>query len=83
MTDLARAETRYENLPDSARSRMGVRPGQKNVLLRVVVRDLTRTLTAADANAIRDRIYAGLHEGSAYEWSERAATAPAEPGYRC
>jgi phenylalanyl-tRNA synthetase alpha chain len=72
-----RAETRYEDLPASARARMGLRPGQKNVLLRVVVRDLTRTLTAADANAIRDRIYAGLHEGSAYEWSEQAAPAPA------
>jgi phenylalanyl-tRNA synthetase alpha chain len=72
-----RAETRYEDLPASARARMGLRPGQKNVLLRVVVRDLTRTLTAAEANAIRDRIYAGLHEGSAYEWSEQAAPAPA------
>jgi phenylalanyl-tRNA synthetase alpha chain len=72
-----RAETRYEDLPDSARSRMGVRPGQKNVLLRVVIRDLTRTLTAADANAIRNRIYAGLHEGSGYERSEQTAAAPA------
>lgn len=69
-----RAETRYEDLPASARSRMGLRPGQKNVLLRVVVRDLTRTLTAAEANTIRDRIYAGLHEGSAYEWSDHAPT---------
>jgi phenylalanyl-tRNA synthetase alpha chain len=74
---VVRAETRYEDLPGSARSRMGVRPGQKNVLLRVVIRDLARTLTAAEANAIRDRIYAGLHEGSAYEWSEQAVSAPA------
>lgn len=72
---MVRAETRYEDLPASARARMGLRPGQKNVLLRVVVRDLTRTLTAAGANAIRDRIYAGLHEGAAYEWSEQAAPA--------
>jgi phenylalanyl-tRNA synthetase alpha chain len=74
---VVRAETRYEDLPGSARSRMGVRPGQKNVLLRVVIRDLARTLTAAEANAIRDRIYAGRHEGSAYEWSEQAVSAPA------
>jgi phenylalanyl-tRNA synthetase alpha chain len=63
------AHTPYDELPEAARQRMGVRPGQQNVLLRVVLRDLTRTLTAAQANAIRDRIYRGLHEGSAYEWS--------------
>jgi phenylalanyl-tRNA synthetase alpha chain len=63
------AQTGYEDLPDSARVRMGVRPGQANVLLRVVLRDLDRTLTAAEANALRDRIYAGLHEGAAHEWA--------------
>ncbi|HEY6594341.1 MAG TPA: hypothetical protein VI011_09560 [Asanoa sp.] len=64
-----RSETAYADLPDSARRRMGLAPGQKNVLVRVVLRDLTRTLSTAEANAIRDRIYAGLHEGSAYEWA--------------
>ncbi|GFJ88584.1 hypothetical protein Prum_022260 [Phytohabitans rumicis] len=64
-----RAETGYPDLPEAARTRMGLRPGQKNVLLRVVLRDLRRTLTAEEANALRDRIYAGLHEGSAYEWA--------------
>jgi phenylalanyl-tRNA synthetase alpha chain len=64
-----RAQTPYDELPDSARTRMGLRPGQKNVLLRVVLRDLTRTLTAEEANALRDRVYAGLHEGSNQEWA--------------
>jgi len=63
------SETAYADLPEAARERMGVRPGQKNVLLRVVLRDLTRTLTAAQANALRDRVYDGLHEGSAHEWT--------------
>jgi phenylalanyl-tRNA synthetase alpha chain len=62
-------ETPYAELPDSARSRMGLRPGQKNLLVRVVLRDLARTLTTAEANALRDRIYAGLHEGAHHEWS--------------
>lgn len=66
---VVRSETGYDALPESARARMGLRPGQKNVLLRVVLRDLTRTLTAAEANALRDRIYAGLHEGEVYEWA--------------
>jgi phenylalanyl-tRNA synthetase alpha chain len=65
------AETPYGELPAVARSRMGLRPGQKNVLLRVVLRDLVRTLTADRANALRDRIYAGLHEGGNHEWAAR------------
>ncbi|HKA69419.1 MAG TPA: hypothetical protein VKG85_09915 [Actinomycetes bacterium] len=63
------SETGYRDLPESSRIRMGLRLGQKNVLLRVVLRDLDRTLTAAEANLLRDRVYAGLHEGSAHEWS--------------
>ncbi len=63
------SETPYERLPDSARARMGVVPGQKNILVRIVLRDLSRTLTADECNAMRDRIYAGLHEGSAHEWT--------------
>ena len=64
-----RTETGYADLPEAARARMGLRPGQKNVLLRVVLRDLRRTLTSDEANALRDRVYAALHEGSAYEWA--------------
>ena len=63
------SETPYEGLPPAARERLGLREGQKNVLLRVILRDLDRTLTAAQANGLRDRIYAGLHEGTAHEWA--------------
>jgi phenylalanyl-tRNA synthetase alpha chain len=59
------SETAYEDLPQAARVRLGLRPGQKNLLLRVILRDLDRTLTSADANRLRDRIYAGTHEGAA------------------
>jgi phenylalanyl-tRNA synthetase alpha chain len=63
------SETAYDDLPAAARERLGVRPGQKNLLVRLVVRDHERTLTAADANRLRDRVYAALHEGTAHEWS--------------
>jgi phenylalanyl-tRNA synthetase alpha chain len=63
------AETAYDDLPPAARDRLGVAPGQKNLLVRLVVRDHDRTLTAADANHLRDRVYAGLHAGTAYEWA--------------
>lgn len=56
-------ETAYADLPDQARERLGIRSGQVNVLVRLVVRPLDRTLTADDANAIRDRVYERIHEG--------------------
>lgn len=63
------AETGYADLPAAARERTGIRPDQKNVLLRLVIRDLDRTLTAAEANDRRDRVYAALHEGARSEWA--------------
>ena len=46
---------------------MGALPGQKNLLLRVVLRDLERSLTHAEANMLRDVIYSALHEGERAE----------------
>jgi len=63
------AETPYRLLPAAAVERMGVSPGQKNVLLRVVLRALDRSLTHAECNRLRDRIYPALHQGSRHEWS--------------
>jgi phenylalanyl-tRNA synthetase alpha chain len=62
-------DTPSEALPAGARVRLGIRPGQRNVLVRVVLRDLERTLTAQEANALRDQIYAVLHEGPVHEWA--------------
>jgi phenylalanyl-tRNA synthetase alpha chain len=61
--------TAYRQLPASAISRLGARPGQKNLLVRVVLRDLQKTLTNETANALRDRIYRALHQGTEYEWA--------------
>jgi phenylalanyl-tRNA synthetase alpha chain len=62
-------ETSYATLPPAARARLGMSPGQKNLLIRVVVRDLERTLTDEDANLLRDRIYEATHEGSEWMWA--------------
>jgi len=56
-------------LPASAISRLGAKPGQKNLLVRVVLRDLEKTLTNQTANALRDRIYRALHQGTEYQWA--------------
>ena len=72
------SETPGEALPEVARARLGLRPGQKNVLLRVVLRAHGRTLTDAEANGLRDAVYAAVHEGTAWTWAaprEAAATA--------
>ena len=63
------SETPYERLPAAAVARMGVSPGQKNMLVRVVLRALERSLTHAECNVLRDRIYAAVHRGSRQEWS--------------
>ena len=61
--------TPHERLPAPARARLGTEPGQDNVLLRLVLRPLDRTLTDAEANEVRDRVYAALHEGPHHEWA--------------
>jgi hypothetical protein len=63
--------TTCQQLPASAISRLGARPGQKNLLVRVVLRDLETTLTNQTANALRDRIYRALHQGTEYQWAEK------------
>ncbi len=56
--------TPYDDLPPAARERLRIRPGQDNALLRVVLRAADRTLTAAELNTLRDRLYHALHEGA-------------------
>lgn len=65
------SETSYLELSLAARRRLGISPRQKNVLLRLVIRDLERTLTSAEANELRDAVYAVLHEGSVRTWASK------------
>jgi len=64
-------ETPYAALPPSAVKRLALRADQKNVLLRVVLRALERTLTHDECNVLRDDIYAALHQGTTWEWATR------------
>nr|WP_282971439.1 hypothetical protein [Actinospica acidithermotolerans] len=63
------AQTACAELPPQALERLGARPDQKNVLLKVVLRSLERTLTDHEANVLRDRIYAAVHRGGARQWA--------------
>jgi phenylalanyl-tRNA synthetase alpha chain len=63
------AETPRGALPPQAAKRLGIRPNQKNVLLRVVLRHPTRTLTDDEGNRLRDSVYAAIHEGTEWTWA--------------
>ena len=61
------SETNYHDLPFAARERLGIRTGQKNLLIRVILRALDRTLARQECNYYRDIIYKALHEGSVWD----------------
>jgi phenylalanyl-tRNA synthetase alpha chain len=54
------SETPGSELPPIAIERLGLQPGQKNVLVRIVLRHAERTLTRAEANELRDRVLGAL-----------------------
>ena len=63
------SETPGAELPAAARERLGLQPGQKNVLVRVVLRHPDRTLTRDEANTLRDDVYDALHRGTVDVWA--------------
>jgi phenylalanyl-tRNA synthetase alpha chain len=75
-------------MPPQAAERLALQQGQKNVLLRFVLRHPTKSLTDADANDLRDAVYAAVHEGTECTWVARQSTTgldistPSRPGRR-
>ena len=63
------SETAYGDVPAAARARLGMTGTQKNVLVRLVIRPFDRTLTDAEANGLRDHVYAAIHEGTTGQWA--------------
>jgi phenylalanyl-tRNA synthetase alpha chain len=58
-----RAVTPASELPPAAVDRLRMAPGDVNVLVRLALQPLDRTLTDAQANLLRDRVYVALHQG--------------------
>ena len=54
-------------LPQAAVNRLRLAPDEVNVLVRLVLQPLDRTLTAEEANRMRDRVYLALHRGQVQE----------------
>ena len=60
-----RSETPYALLPKVARQRLGCAPTQKNVLVRVTLRHLNRSITNQEANTIYEQVYKNINKGAA------------------
>lgn len=58
------SETAYKDLPQKIQERLGISSGQKNVLVRITLRHLERTLENKEANQIYDDIYKKINHGS-------------------
>jgi phenylalanyl-tRNA synthetase alpha chain len=63
--------TPHDALPAPAVARLGIAPGQHNVLVRLTLRAIDRSLTHAECNALRDEVYAAIHRGSVHAWASR------------
>ena len=55
----------YASVPEKARERLGMSPGQHNLLIRITLRSLDGSITKEEANRAYDLVYAELHEGTA------------------
>jgi phenylalanyl-tRNA synthetase alpha chain len=55
----------YASVPEKARQRLGMSPGQQNLLIRVTLRSLDGSIAKDEANRVYDLVYAELHEGTA------------------
>ena len=60
------SETPETAMPPMARAQ---RNGAGRTFAAIVLRDLERTLTHAEANAVRDEIYAAIHAGTQSQWA--------------
>ncbi len=65
------SETPYEELPPPARARLGMHADQKNILVRLDIRPVERTLTDTEANELRNRVYAAIHQGAGEQWGHQ------------
>jgi len=57
------SETPYDKLPPQAIERLGIKPNQKNLLIRVILRSHERSLRHEEANEMRNRMYKALNQG--------------------
>jgi phenylalanyl-tRNA synthetase alpha chain len=57
-------QTPYSTLPPAVRERLGCSSSQKNVLVRITLRHLERSITNHEANQIYEKVYAKINKGT-------------------
>jgi phenylalanyl-tRNA synthetase alpha chain len=62
------SSTAYGDVPVQAVERLGMKPEQTNLLLRVVLRSLDGPISKEEGNMLYDLLYNELHEGSRGYW---------------
>ena len=63
------SQTNYQDLQEVARQKLGIKPNQKNILVRLILRDLDRTLTKEYANQLMDNIYKQVNQSGTLGYS--------------
>lgn len=58
------SETAYKDLPEKIQQRLGISSNQKNILVRITLRHLERSLTNNEVNEIYDDIYGKINAGT-------------------
>ena len=58
------ARTKYKNLPQVAKDRLGALEGQDNVLVKITLRHPDKTLTRKEADELYDQAYPKLNKGT-------------------
>lgn len=58
------SRTKYIDLPEIVREKLGASPGQDNVLVNITLRHPDVTMTKKEANALYDSVYPKLHKGT-------------------
>jgi phenylalanyl-tRNA synthetase alpha chain len=58
------SETKYEDLLEHVRERLGMTDNMKNILLRVIICPLDKAMTKTEANEIYTHLYSKLHQGN-------------------
>jgi phenylalanyl-tRNA synthetase alpha chain len=59
-----RKDFSYDEIPDQARERLGIQPGQRNILLRLILRSPTDSIPKEIGNEIYDIVYRVINEGA-------------------
>jgi phenylalanyl-tRNA synthetase alpha chain len=57
--------TSYNELPENVRTRLGCTPELKNILVRITLRHLSKTLTKEEGNSLYEKIYRLVNKGAA------------------